>query len=474
MSKKLGIIVPYRDRYDQLITFKRKINQYLKRNKINYELIIVEQDDSKTFNRGKLLNIGFLEAKKLGCDYVVFHDVDMLPIRVDYSYSDYPIHLISDFKESKDDFKRIIFDEYFGGVTLFPVNSFEEINGYSNDYWGWGYEDDDLLYRCKVKGIKLNEKKIKMMGGNVASLKFNGTNAFVEGRNTFDTQLPITFFISFFPNEIYCDHTKYDDTYCIFTIPGLDLNINYNSYSRYNFEAYDVNENVIYINSDIKTNYSTNITVTINPNDRIIKMYQDGEIVGEKAYTHELYGYENVRKFYLGVGNVKNEDNPKYFNGHINSFVVFNKELTNDEIVEISNNQHLGMTQNFGKYESANYINLYYDSKFVKNYKLMDLSGNENHGKIHNCEIVGNNYGEYKMTHVPHRREGLFELSAHEENGYVNGSWKDLTTRYNQMRYYNELIKGFRDINLDGLSNCKFKEISKAKVDNETQILVSI
>jgi hypothetical protein len=474
MSKKLGIIVPYRDRYDQLIAFKRRIKLYLKRDKIDYELIIVEQDDSKTFNRGKLLNIGFLEAKKLGCDYVVFHDVDMLPVTADYSYSNYPIHLVSEFKKRNNDFKRIIFDEYFGGVTLFPINDFEEINGYSNEYWGWGYEDDDLLYRCKVKGIKLNEKKIKMMGGNVASLKFNGTDAFVEGNNTFNLQSPITFFISFFPNDIYCDHTKYDDTYCIFTIPGLDLTINYNSYSRYNFEAYDVNENVIYINSDIKTNYSTNITVTINPIDKKITMYQDGNIVGEKMYTRELYDYESVRKFYLGVGNKRNKDNPKYFNGYINSFVVFNKELSNDEIVEISNNQHFGMTQNFGEYKSADYVHLYYDSKFIKNYKLMDLSGNENHGKITNCEIVGNNYEDYKITHIPNRRNGMFELYPHEENGYVNGSWKDQTTRYNQMRYYNELIRGFKYITQDGLNNCKFREITKVKVDNETQLLVSI
>jgi hypothetical protein len=474
MVKKLGVIVPYRNRYNQLIIFKRKIKIYLKRSKIDYELIIVEQDNSKTFNRGKLLNIGFLEAKKLGCDYVVFHDVDMVPIKVDYSYSDYPIHLIGGFTERKDNFKRMVFDEYFGGVTLFPINNFEEINGYSNDYWGWGYEDDDLLYRCKVKGIKLNEKKIKMMGGNVASLKFNGINAFVEGKSKFNLQSPITFFVSLFPNDILCDHTKYDDTYSIFTIPELDLTINYNSYSRYNFVTYDVNRDLIFINSDIKTNYSTNITVTINPIDKNIKMYQDGKIVGEKTYMSELYNYKIVRNFYLGVGDKINEENPKYFNGFISSFAVFNKELSNDEIFEISNNQHFGLTQNFGEYKSADTINLYYDSKFIKDYKLMDLSGNENHGKIHNCEIVGNNYEDYKLTHIPYRREGLFELYPHEENGYVDGSWKDQTTRYNQMRYYNELVRGFRDINQDGLNNCKFRELSKVGVDNETQILVSI
>jgi hypothetical protein len=52
MDKKLGIIVPYRDRYEDLILFKKEITEYLKGKGILYELIIVEQDKAKTFNRG--------------------------------------------------------------------------------------------------------------------------------------------------------------------------------------------------------------------------------------------------------------------------------------------------------------------------------------------------------------------------------------------------------------------------------------
>jgi beta-1,4-galactosyltransferase 4 len=60
---KLGIIVPYRNRERQLIILKKAIAAYLSDKNIDYELIVVEQDDAKTFNRGKLLNIGFLQAK---------------------------------------------------------------------------------------------------------------------------------------------------------------------------------------------------------------------------------------------------------------------------------------------------------------------------------------------------------------------------------------------------------------------------
>ena len=473
-KNKLGVIVPYRDRYDHLIIFKKRIGHYLKKMKIDYELIIVEQDNAKNFNRGKLLNIGFLYAKELGCDYVVFHDVDMVPVDVDYSYNDYPIHLISKFTCDHKKFDRIIFDEYFGGVTLFPIADFESINGYSNEYWGWGFEDDDLLYRCKINGIKLNEKNIKTTGANGAALKFNGVNAHVEGKNTFDLTKPITFYISFCSDDIECDYKKYDDTYSIFSIPGLDLNINYNSYSRYNFEMYDEKENVIYINSDVKPNYKTTICVTIHPTNKIVKMYQDGILISEKEFSENLYGYEVVRKFYLGVGDYRREDNKNYFKGLINSFAVFNKVLSEKEIETISKNKNFGLTQNFKNYNSSDKIHLYYDSKFIKDYKLIDLSGNENHGKIVNCEIVEYNFEDVKKTHIPFRRDCTFKLIPHEENGYVKGSWKEQTTRYNQMRYYNEVLRGNNDIKGNGLNDCKYKELSRVSVGNETNITVSI
>ena len=130
---KLGIIVPYRDRPKQLETFVTSIKEYLLDKGIKYEIIVVEQYNNIEFNRGKLLNVGFIKAEELGCDYVVFHDVDMLPIDADYSYVSKPTHLITEV-DVPEGVSRTLFDEYFGGVTAFPVNIFKQINGYSNKY----------------------------------------------------------------------------------------------------------------------------------------------------------------------------------------------------------------------------------------------------------------------------------------------------------------------------------------------------
>ena len=91
-SKKLGVIVPYRNRRTHLQQFIPSISKHLNKQKIRHEIIVVEQSDDKAFNRGKLLNIGVQKPLTLKCDYVMLHDVDMLPIDVDYSYVNRPTH----------------------------------------------------------------------------------------------------------------------------------------------------------------------------------------------------------------------------------------------------------------------------------------------------------------------------------------------------------------------------------------------
>jgi hypothetical protein len=152
MEKKLSIIIPYRDREDHLKIFlkiiKRKINVS------NYDILIVEQDNQKPFNRAKLLNIGF-DLKKDESDYFCFHDVDMMPEETDYSYVEQPTHGLHAIKHLG---YKLSTHSYYGGVNYFNKEDFIKINGYSNEFWGWGGEDNDLLNRVKSKGYTLHRK----------------------------------------------------------------------------------------------------------------------------------------------------------------------------------------------------------------------------------------------------------------------------------------------------------------------------
>lgn len=150
---KLGIIVPYRNRKYHLAAFIPHIHHFL--SQVPHELLIIEQTiDGKPFNRGKLLNIGYTLAKN-SCTYLCFHDIDMLPVQADYSYAISPTHLATSVEQFG---YEMPYPEYFGGVTLMNIFDFELVNGYSNSYWGWGSEDDDLRFRCLENGLKIESR----------------------------------------------------------------------------------------------------------------------------------------------------------------------------------------------------------------------------------------------------------------------------------------------------------------------------
>jgi hypothetical protein len=148
MKKKLCIVVPYRDRQAHMEEFVPCIETTLNEQLIDYTILIVEQEEGKPFNRAKLLNIGFDYSKD--CDYFCFHDVDMLPLESDYEYCEQPTHMASRAEQFG---WKLPYAQYFGGVTVFNRESFITVNGYSNEYWGWGAEDDDMYRRVVMKGL---------------------------------------------------------------------------------------------------------------------------------------------------------------------------------------------------------------------------------------------------------------------------------------------------------------------------------
>jgi predicted glycosyltransferase involved in capsule biosynthesis len=129
---------------------------------IKYKIYIVEQKDDKPFNRAKLLNIGFNETYR-NHDYFCFHDVDMLPVNrdCDYSYTESACrlsHFVSQFA-----FVPRPENEFGGGVIMINNESFLRVNGFSNEYWGWGVEDNDFSERCKRKNINIFFRKGRYM-----------------------------------------------------------------------------------------------------------------------------------------------------------------------------------------------------------------------------------------------------------------------------------------------------------------------
>jgi hypothetical protein len=154
-KNKLLVIVPYRDRESHLKEFIPYIIKTLDCQNINYKIVVVEQSPEKLFNRGLLCNIGF-DLYKNQCDYICIHDVDMIGENFDYSYEPIVTHLSARHKNRN---YEEFYSRYLGGVVLFPKQDFIKINGFSNEYWGWGAEDDDLRLRCDVMGVNVQRKQ---------------------------------------------------------------------------------------------------------------------------------------------------------------------------------------------------------------------------------------------------------------------------------------------------------------------------
>lgn len=170
MMQRLNIVVPFRAREAHLQKFVPTVRAYFARDKIDrdifYRVLVVEQDKDLPFNRGAMKNIGFLLGRAES-DYTCFHDVDYLPIWADYSYPELPTGIVWYGAEARQvahgRSAGMIYhkslDFFFGGVFLTPNKTFAQVNGYANDYWGWGYEDVDLVNRFKANGIDVVRRK---------------------------------------------------------------------------------------------------------------------------------------------------------------------------------------------------------------------------------------------------------------------------------------------------------------------------
>ena len=432
MDSKIGIIVPYRNRFEHLKQFKQHIVTYLDINGYdNYEIIIVEQDNAKLFNRGMLLNIGFKEAKKLKCDYVVFHDVDMLPVDVDYSHSDTPIHLATN---------NIPFESYFGGITLFPSELFEKINGFSNLYWGWGFEDDDLRYRCIKNYIPFQNIIADTFTNKILPI-FNGVDAYatipniINYNRSFKIQLDINL------DRVIYNINKQFDIFPILTIPGYDFKLFYNSFNRFYLQLFDKKGNYYDVYSDIVTISKNKILIEYNKKENII-IFTVNNIVNMIKLSNHIWNYSHINNIIIGTDSTKES----FFKGTINEFLL--KE--NDE------------------------VKIHYKNYDIKEYKFTDISDNKIHGKLFNVYL---DYFKSFINHysyIPFRRNSKLLKLKHDDCGFSNGRWKDDNSRWNQLRYNNEVQLGYHDDINDGLSTLQFRLYGKKKENKITHLNVGI
>uniref|UniRef100_A0A1I8AB40 Beta-1,4-N-acetylgalactosaminyltransferase n=1 Tax=Steinernema glaseri TaxID=37863 RepID=A0A1I8AB40_9BILA len=140
---KVAIIIPYRDRHSHLTRLLNFLYPILRQQRIDFRFIVTEQYGDDLFNKGRIMNAAFRLAENLNVDCVIFHDVDMFPQddRNPYGCPTTPRHLgafVSNLGY------QLWYKEIVGGALAINMGDYRSVNGYSNMYWAWGGEDDDM------------------------------------------------------------------------------------------------------------------------------------------------------------------------------------------------------------------------------------------------------------------------------------------------------------------------------------------
>ncbi|PAV88437.1 hypothetical protein WR25_06015 isoform A [Diploscapter pachys] len=165
---ELCVIVPFRDREPELAEFAPHIQQFLDNQNVKHVILAMNQTDQYRFNRASLINVGWLESDRIGCDYLVMHDVDLLPAnpQIDYSFPQlgFVRHISSPEYHPKYNYTKFI-----GGILMLTMADYKAIDGMSNKYWGWGLEDDEFYLRIRDGNLNLTR---------VSNLTTDRTNSF--------------------------------------------------------------------------------------------------------------------------------------------------------------------------------------------------------------------------------------------------------------------------------------------------------
>jgi len=138
--KDLLIVVPYRSREEHLKSFLQNTPDYFEKQGVSFDILIAELAQGGDWNAGICVNslIEYIKTKEVNYKWLYIHHVDISPIEGEWA-----------FPESE---QEIYFNLGDYGSCIMSLNTFLHAGGYSNSFWGWGGEDNELYEKLKQKG----------------------------------------------------------------------------------------------------------------------------------------------------------------------------------------------------------------------------------------------------------------------------------------------------------------------------------
>ncbi len=477
VTKKLAICVPYRNREQHMNEFIPSISKFLSEQGIEHKIFVAHQADNKLFNRGKLKNIAFDIARKEGFDYFCFHDIDMIPENesCDYSYCpDFPVHIsyyLSDYGY------KLPYLENFGGALMFTKEQFELVNGYYNDYWDWGAEDDDLFWRCRRHGLL--DITTHPTEQNQPIANFNGTTSKIEipYNKSLASMMSGSYTISMLVKTEFRDD-----------VPPYLRGKTESEYLATPLLAKGAFDQLVWVNTNVLMGYRWNsnnqpassyltnthglwqhIVCTVDTEKMELRFFLNGyEATDSKIKLEETNRHYFSEPFLVGTSDSPSWDmgTHSHFKGDIGDIAFWNRVLTDEEIGEI----YAGSALNLPTHG----MTLHYDFRVTDENIVTDMSGNGNDGKLYDIILNNSNITNIQTAAKPHRRRGRYRNLPHQTEGISNNTYvKGGTSARNEEILVKEVMTGRLDTSENGLSTLEYTEISR-KVIFENHIMIDV
>lgn len=182
-----AFIIPYRNRQAALEELLPHMRVWVKRQPYihSHTYLVVEQADVRLFNLGWCINVGFRIAEDLRTRddqwRFVFQPVDCLPLYEPRALQGTPDQVDVDvppaawegaFTGYECPANTAVFLQpkwwsngwtqfatYYKALVFDPA-AYRAINGHSNQYNGWGREDDDLMLRLSRTSVQIERRAV--------------------------------------------------------------------------------------------------------------------------------------------------------------------------------------------------------------------------------------------------------------------------------------------------------------------------
>lgn len=483
MIDKLAIIVPYRDRQDHLDVFIPHMHQFLKDKGIDYTIFIAEQTDNRPFNYGKLCNV---VSKEVGKEYTyfAFHDIDMLPMNdeCDYGYPESPTHLATNV-EAHDNI--LPYPQYFGGVVLISREDFENANGYSNEYWGYGFQDLDLLYRLERSGAYLekfydiNQTYERFDITDVLPYRIENVEIGTDKRNhkintvSLNTESRFYGHINHMTNELingdffisfwFKDSKNTEEVKNLFSFEGCDTGVFLSHGKQVLGQIWDKDETHYEVSHDYKKEKWNHVVFGKNKNE--IFMYLNNKL--ETLKLKENFDLFDYKKHIIKISDTQSEIK-------ISSILTSNTKI-NKEIVSALFYDGESSFNNLKNKFGFNICSIYDFKTFYKNRLLLDKGKNLNHLKLEGpFDVEEITLDVTTPIYLPIRLQGEYKSLVHDDDTEIIKKYYKYNPdiEENADIFFHEVLTNKLDYATIGLSSLNYKILDKQ--DKEDYELIRI